>query len=62
MKKETSDKLLTKVASLDKGARILAEIITLRKQAAAEVRKQEVQTKLASIMDSVLNKKEAKKG
>lgn len=56
MTKETSDKLLMKVAALDKSARILAEIITLRKKAAAELRKGEVQTKVASIIEGVLNK------
>ena len=60
MTKETSDKLLMKVAALDKSARILAEIITLRKQAAAKLRKGEVQTKVASIIEGVLNKTDKK--
>ena len=60
MTKETSDKLLMKVAAIDKSARILAEIITLRKQAAAELRKGEVQTKVASIIEGVLNKTDKK--
>jgi len=60
MTKETSDKLLMKVAALDKSARILAEIITLRKQAAVELRKGEVQTKVASIIEGVLNKTDKK--
>lgn len=60
MTKETSDKLLMKVAALDKSARILAEIITLRKQAAAELRKAEVQTKVASIIEGILNKTDKK--
>ena len=56
MTKESSDKLLMKVAALDKAPRLLAAVIGLRKQAAAEKRKAEVQTKLASIVDGVLNK------
>jgi uncharacterized protein YehS (DUF1456 family) len=60
MTKETSDKLLMKVASLDKSARVLAQIIAMNKKAAAEAHKKEVQTKLASIVDGVLNKKETK--
>jgi hypothetical protein len=49
-----------KVASLDKSARVLAQIIAMNKKAAAEAHKKEVQTKLASIVDGVLNKKETK--
>lgn len=61
MTKETSDKLFTKVASQDKAARLLAAVVKMRKEASAAQRKAEVQTKLASIMDGVLNKKEEKK-
>ena len=56
MTKEASDKMLMKVASLEKAPRLLATVLAMHKQASAEKRKAEVQTKLASIMDGVLNK------
>ncbi len=53
--------MLMKVASYDKATCIVANAVinfkdALKKQA-AEARKQEVQTKVASIVDGVLNKK-----
>lgn len=57
MTKESSYKLLLKVASLEKAPRLLANVIAMRKQASVAARKQEVQTKLASIVDGVMNKK-----
>lgn len=59
MTKESSDKLLLKVASLEKAPRLLASVIAMRKQASVTARKQEVQTKLASIVDGVMHKKAA---
>ena len=61
MTKEASDKMLMKIASLEKAPRLLATVLAMHKQAGAEKRKAEVQTKLASIMDGVLKKKEEKK-
>ena len=61
MTKEASDKMLMKVASLEKAPRLLATVLAMHKQASSEKRKAEVQTKLASIMDGVLNKKDEKK-
>lgn len=59
MTKEASDKMLMKVASLEKAPRLLATVLAMHKQASVAARKQEVQTKLASIVDGVMNKKAA---
>lgn len=59
MTNETSLKLLNKVASLDKAPRLLANVMLMRKQAGMLIRKQEVQTKLASIVTNVMKKQAA---
>ena len=58
---DSKNKMLMKIASLEKAPRLLATVLAMHKQASAEKRKAEVQTKLASIMDGILNKKDQEK-
>ena len=54
---ETCGKLLFKVASQDKVVGFMANLLLLKKQADSAERKAEVQTKVASIIESTLHKK-----
>jgi hypothetical protein len=58
MNQETANKLFVKVATYDKAAKLMAGLVLANYKTNIDNRKAEVQTKVASIIENTLSKKE----